>query len=178
MSGSGGYGGTKGVLPGPGAKSGCNFVTGGVLGMEGDSTCNGILALEFDQTAKTYNKFQKRWKDLAEEYRQLGSDATIAKEQEVFRARIATRLEAWSRDDHFRVQFRFCVFSKIGGIVCRNSGRKRKASVQSVDQEQDVQGQETGDDGADPVSAETPEDDMPADEERFSEFARRVLVAE
>jgi hypothetical protein len=122
--GSGGYGGTKGVLPGPGAKSGYAFVTGEMLGTQGDSSCNGILSQEFDASIKAYNKMQLRWRKLSYEFRLLAKQS-ISEREQVFWTRLADRLVKWSSDDHYRIQFRFCEFGKIGGIVCRNAGRKR-----------------------------------------------------
>ena len=79
-----------------------------------------------------YRKLHKRWADLAASFKANGSRASNDLEQQ-FWALIASRLlEDWCRADHFRTQFRNCEFSKIGGIVCRNAGVKRKRVVALV----------------------------------------------
>ena len=104
--------------------------------MQGDSCCTGVLTAEYDRTIKVYDKLQKRWKKLAEFFTSQAKEATSENEISFCKA-LAACFTRWSRDDHFRVQFRLCEFSKIGGIICRHAGKKRKAATYS-DGERDI----------------------------------------
>jgi hypothetical protein len=169
-----GYGGPKGVLPGPGAKSGHSFVTGGMLGMQGDSVCNGILSQEFEATKKIYHKMQKRWKDMAGEFERHAASASSADEAKFWRL-LAARLLTWSQDDHFRVQFRMCEFSKIGGTVCRHAGRKRKRAQAT---EETAEAAEVDAEGAvaevDADRVEPPEIDAGSDDAKYASLQRSL----
>ena len=73
------------MLPRPGAKSGHSFVTGGMLGMQGDSACNDILSKEFNATKEADNNMQKRWKDMAGEFERHAASASSVTEVKFWR---------------------------------------------------------------------------------------------
>ena len=80
--------------------------------------------------------------------------SAVLPEEIVFWKALVDCLGNWINDDGFRKQFRTCEFSKIGGIVCRNAGTKRKSRSEAVE-EPETKVAEASDDEAD-----ADEDDM------------------
>ena len=116
----------KSCLPGPGAKSGWDFVNGKKLGISASNTLRGFLHDEWNKNeVKVFPVLEKHWKNLRKEYKGYEKMAVLKEEKEFWLA-MAVHLEyEWYHPvsgNPLRTQFRLCEFGKIGNIVCRSQG--------------------------------------------------------
>ena len=120
----GGFEKEDGCVPGPGARSGLQFLKGRSLGMCGGSTCCGVLSDEFDDAVKDYKQLRTRLLTVKRRYEACAREATLPEERD-FWTRLANRMVLWRGCDDLRLQFRLCETSKVAGMVLANRGRWR-----------------------------------------------------